>query len=150
MVLQQQRHRPARLNALKTTHKDHRGLLGCYWYSCLDRAFQSQKAKREYSTFKGSIPLLFIFLRKPLILSKLPEHALGLEVGGKRKGKCKPHLKSPLSTSTDAKLKPFSLSNQLISEKKGKKGKGSGSFCNPSPGGGKMQGTRKLGEVHIR
>lgn len=89
--------------------------------------------------------MLFIFLRKPLILSKLPEQALGLEVGGKRKGKCKPLLKSLRSTSAEANLKPFSLYNQLIP---GKKGKSYRSFCSPSPGGRKMQGTRKLGEVH--
>lgn len=53
--------------------------------------------------------MLFIFLSKPLILSKLPEHALGLEVGGKRKGKCNPPVKSLRSTSTEAKLKPFFL-----------------------------------------
>lgn len=92
--------------------------------------------------------MLFIFLRKRLILSKLPEHALGLEVGGKRKGKCKPLLKSPHSTGTEAKLKPFSLYNHLIPEKKGKKGKSYRNFCHPSLGGGKMQGMRKLGKVH--
>lgn len=56
-------------------------------------------------------------------MSKLPEHALGLEVGGKRK--CKPRSKSPHSTSADAKLKFFSLYSTLIlgKEKREKKRK---------------------------
>lgn len=59
--------------------------------------------------------------------SKLPGHALGLEVGGKRKGKCKPLLKSPHSTSTEVNLKPLPLYNHLIPGKKG--GKATGAFA---------------------
>lgn len=85
-----------------------------------------------------------------MILSKLPEHALGLEVGGKRKGKCKPLLKSPRSTSTEAKLKPFSFYDHLIPtiKVKKKKKKKLQNLCNPSLGGGKMQSMSKLGEAH--
>lgn len=54
-------------------------------------------------------------------MSKLPEHALGLEVGGKRK--CKPRSKSLYSTSADAKLNLFSLYSTLALEKKKKKKK---------------------------
>lgn len=62
-----------------------------------------------------------MFLRRRLISSKLPEHALGLEVGGKRKGKCKPRSESLHSTSADAKLKVFPLYSTLIPGEEKKK-----------------------------
>lgn len=99
----------------RSAQKDRAGQPGCHWNSCLGRASQLEKAKREYSTFKGvNSPAVYFFLRKRLVSSKLPEHALGLEVGGKRKGKCKPRSKSLLSTDADAKLKLFFLSSSLI------------------------------------
>lgn len=57
-------------------------------------------------------------------MSKLPEHALGLEVGGKRK--CKPRSKSLHSTSADAKLKLFSLYSTLVLGKEKRKKKKEG------------------------
>lgn len=74
-------------------------------------------------------------------MSKLPEHALGLEVGGKRK--CKPRSKSLYSTSADAKLNLFSLYSTLALEKKKKKKKAKATFAIQA----RVEGTHNHEEV---
>lgn len=100
------RHRPTRGNASELP-KDRAGQPECHRNSCLGRASQLEKAKREYSTFKGVNSSAVYFFKKAFDFEQTARTCSGS--GGGREEEVQTRSKSLYSTSADAKLNLFSL-----------------------------------------
>lgn len=77
----------------RTAQKDHAGQPGCPWNSCLARASQLEKAKREYSTFKGVNSPAVYFFKKAFDFEQAARTCSGSGGGRKEEGEVQTPLK---------------------------------------------------------